>query len=72
MTDKNRYAHASGRHLDFGIKYLFGFGFHFPFFLGVTIIKEHIDMGNDVKGDLLGELFRCWRISYENSLGLGP
>ena len=56
--------------LDSWVQNLFGFGGHFPFFLGKSIIKEHINMRNGVKGNLLGKNFWLHRIIDVNGTGL--
>ena len=56
--------------LDCRIKNFLGLGAHLPFFLGKAIIKEHIDMRDRVKGNLLGKDFRLHRIIYKNTFCL--
>ena len=56
VADEHRHAHAGGGELDLGIEDLLGLDHHLPLFLGVAVLHEDVDMGDDVEGDLLGEL----------------
>ena len=66
MADEHRDAHAGGVHLDVGIEDLLHLDRHLPFFLGVTVVHEDVDMRDDVEGDLLGEFHRLDRIGDEH------
>ena len=72
MADKHRHPHTGRRQLDGGIQNLLGFRHHLPFFLGPAVIHEVIDVGDNVKGDLLGEnlLMLGCRLVDENAFGL--
>ena len=72
MADEHGNAHARRGELDLGIENLLGLDHHLPLFLGIARIHEHIDMRNDVEGDLLGELLWRWLVGDENALGLRP
>ena len=56
VAHKDRHAHGGAGDLDLWIEDLLGFGQHLPLFLGVAVFHEHIDVRDDVEGDLLGEL----------------
>ncbi len=67
VADEDRNADSGCRELDLRIEHLLGFGHHLPFFLGVAVFHEDIDMRDHVERDALGELLRRNRIGYENS-----
>ena len=66
MTDEHRHADTSGNHLHLGVEDLLGLHDHFPFFLGRSIVQKRVDMGNDVEGNLLGELARLGAVADED------
>ncbi len=70
MSDKDRNTYSSCSELDLRIKHLLGFGHHLPFFFGVAVFHEDIDMRNHVKRDALGELLCRHRISNKHSARL--
>ena len=72
MAHEDRHPHTGGGQLDLGVEDLLGLGHHLPFFLGVARVHEHINVRNDVEGNLLGELHRRRRIGDEDALGLVP
>src|SRR3546814_5189573 len=64
---------AGGMHLDLRVDDLLGLDHHLPFLLGRAVVQEDVDMGNDVEGDLLGELLRAHLLSRDiDALGLAP
>jgi hypothetical protein len=73
MADEDRHADAGGRDLDLRVHDLLGLGDHLPFFLGRPVLHELVDMGNDVEGDLLGELLGVPFLTGDiHALGLVP
>ena len=56
VADEDRHANAGGGHEDLRVEDLLGLDHHLPLFLGGAVIHEDVDLGNDVEGDLLGEL----------------
>ena len=58
MADEHRHAAAIGRDLDGGVEDFLRLHHHLPFFLGLAVIHEGIDLRYDVEGDFLVELFR--------------
>ena len=71
MADKDRHTHACGGHLDIRVEHFLRLDNHFPFFLGRPVLHEHINMRDDIKGDLLGEVFALQLIIDEDGAGLG-
>lgn len=57
MSYKNRDTGTVGVYFDFRIKNLFRFDHHFPFFFGRSVIHKDVNLRNDVKRNLFGELF---------------
>ena len=66
MTDENRNTNSSSSKLDFWIKHFFGFGNHFPFFFGVAVFHEYVDMGNNVESNTLGEFTHRNGVCHKN------
>src|SRR5690606_23007045 len=56
VTDEHRYTHAGRGDLDLGVEDLLRFDDHLPLFLRRAVVEELVDVGDDVEGDLLGEL----------------
>src|SRR3546814_3373658 len=61
-ANEDRHASAGGGELDCRVQYLLGFHHHLPFFLGRSIVQEDVDVGDDVEGNLLGELLGLRRV----------
>src|SRR3546814_5873761 len=66
MANEDRHANAGGGELDCRVQYLLGFHHHLPFFRGRSIVQEDVDVGDDVEGNLLGELLGLRRVADEN------
>ena len=71
MADKYRHPHASRAHSNIGIEHFFGLDHHFPFFFGRAVFHKYVNMRDDIKGDLLGEVFALHLIIDKNASGLG-
>ena len=68
MAAKDRDTHGRGRDPERRFAQNFpGLVDHFQLFLGVTAIREDIDVGNAVEGDLMRELFLFDFLSVEKS-----
>ncbi len=73
MPHKNRNPHACCGDFYFRINNLLGFGNHFPFFFGGAIFHKHINMRNDVKGDLFWiDFWRHFLARHIHTFGLVP
>ena len=70
MADKDRHTDAMRHHLNRGIEDFLCFDRHLPFFLGEPVIKKLVDMRDDVKGNILGELFGLERLIDINAASL--
>jgi hypothetical protein len=70
VADEDRHAHGGAGDLDLRIEHLLGFGQHLPFFLGVAVFHEVVDVRDDVEGDALGELLAGDRVGDEDGAGL--
>src|SRR5262249_50198039 len=70
MADEHRHPYAGGDQLDLRVKDFLGLRHHLPFFLGEAVLHEHVDLGNEVKGDAPGKLTRFDLAGREHRLGL--
>ena len=70
VADEHRHAHAGGGELDLGVEDLLGLDHHLPLFLGVAVLHEHVDVGDHVEGDALGELLGLDVLQRVDRLGL--
>lgn len=43
---------------------LLGLVIHLHLFLGIVVVKEHVDVGNEVVGKLIGEFLDCWLFAF--------
>lgn len=57
MVDKDWYVDVGCGDFDGWVDDFFCFGCYFLFFFGVVIIKEYVDLWDDVEGDLFLEFF---------------
>ena len=56
MSTGNRNTHASCTHFSIDVHNFFSFPVHFHLFLGIIIIKENINMRNNIHGQLILKL----------------
>ena len=72
MADKCRHANTCGCEFYLRVDDFFRFRRHLPLFFREAVFHEDVDMRDDVKCDLLGELFRFRRVCDVDLLGLVP
>ena len=71
MADEDRNPNAGSDDIDGGVEDFFGLDGHFPLFLGGAIIHEHIDLRDDVEGDVFLEDLRRILVMHVMDFGVG-
>ena len=72
MADEDRHAHAGDGQPDRGVHDLVDLIPHLGFLIGIAVVAEGADEGDDVEGDLFGEEFRPGVAEAVDGLGLVP
>ena len=72
MADKDRHPHAGDGDLDVGVQHFVRLVRHLLLLVGRTVLEEGADIGDDVEGDLFGELLGARVAQAVDGLGLVP